>query len=74
MESRAEDPAPRASVRDLLAGRVSFSSCSEETSFVSAGRSIVIFLGFLAFGAGRERVEDPDPDADGFEGIGRERD
>ena len=71
MENRAEDPTPRASVRGLLAGRASSPSYSKDTSFVSAGRSIAIFLGFLVFGAGRD-VEDPD--AEVFEGTGRERD
>lgn len=74
MENRVEDPTPRASVRDLLAGRASSPSYSEDTSFVSAGRSIAIFLGFLALGAGRETVEDPDLDPNGFEGTGREHD
>ena len=76
IENRAEDPTPRASVRGLLAGRASSPSYSEDTSFVSAGRSMAIFLGFLAFGAGRETVEGPEAeaDADGVEGTGRECD
>jgi len=64
IENRAEDPAPRDSVRSFLAGRASFSSYRDE-SFVSVGRLIAIFLrAFLAFGAGRESLED--------EGTGRE--
>lgn len=71
MENRAEDPTPRVSVRALLEGRASSSSYFADISFVSAGRSMAIFLGFLGFGAGGGRVEDPD--ADEFEGTGRER-
>jgi hypothetical protein len=72
MEKRVEDPAPWVSVRGLLAGRASSPPSSEDPSFVSAGRSIVIFLGaFLAFGAGRVRPVD-DPDVDGIEGAGRD--
>lgn len=72
MENRVEDPTPRVSVRDLLAGRASSSSYSDDTSFVSAGRSMAIFLVFFGFGAGRGR--DEGLDVDGFEGTGRERD
>jgi hypothetical protein len=63
LENRAEEPAPRLSVRGFLAGRPSSLSLSAEVSFGNAGRSIAIFLGaFLTFGAGRLRLDDPDVD------------
>jgi hypothetical protein len=61
LENKAEEPAPRLSVRGFLAGRASSPPLSGELSFGNAGRSIAIFLGaLLAFGVGRLRLDDPD--------------
>jgi hypothetical protein len=61
-ENRAEEPAPRLSMRGFLAGRDSSLSLSAE-SFGNAVRSIAIFFGaFLTLGAGRVSLDDPDAD------------
>jgi hypothetical protein len=72
LENRAEEPAPRLSMRGFLAGRGPPLSLSAESSFGNAGRSIAIFLGaFLTLGVGRVSLDDPD--ANEGEGAGSER-